>query len=222
VRQRHLIRDLQRLLPHGRTGSKVDTDEGLGGVVQACEDADCGAALLLDARDAKRLYLWAAGCPDGPSAMFRVRNLHTVAELNLEARRCLGVRNLLAFDSAFDASPERRVYKALLTRILAVPRGAARRTAATGGLASVRDSIEHVRHTFMLAWVDDRIWLRVYRIGRGLSGKLDVEEIGPRLVLEPVRIIASGFGGAILHENAAFGQAGQGSRADPGDDSEPE
>ena len=32
--------------------------------------------------------------------------------------------------------------------------------------------------------------------------KIDVAEIGPRLVLEPVRIIASGFGGAVLYSMA--------------------
>ena len=39
-----------------------------------------------------------------------------------------------------------------------------------------------------------------YRIETNPAGTLDVEEIGPRLVLLPTRIIASGFGGAILQE----------------------
>ena len=40
--------------------------------------------------------------------------------------------------------------------------------------------------------------MRVYRIESNPAGNLDVVEIGPRLVLLPTRIIASGFGGAIL------------------------
>ena len=105
ARHRHLLRDLLQLLPHGKLGSKLATDEGLRGVLQVwrtspkparagtergrapraqlCEDGDCGAALLLDARDPRRLYLWAANTPDGPSAMFQVVNIHTVAELKL-------------------------------------------------------------------------------------------------------------------------------------------
>ena len=59
-------------------------DDGLSGVLTLCEDADCGSALLLDARDPGRLHMWLAGCPDGPSAMFRVANVHTVAELKLD------------------------------------------------------------------------------------------------------------------------------------------
>lgn len=201
VRHRHLLRDLQRLMPHARTGAKLDAETGLRSVVHLCEDADCGAALLLDARDPLKLYLWIAGCPDGPSAMFRVLNVHTVAELKLVARRNAGVRSLLSFDQGFDASAERRVVKALLTRTFSVPREAARRNRAGG--SSSAPNIERVKHTLNFTWLDGRIWLRVYRIGRGLDGNMDVEEIGPRLVLQPVRIIASGFGGAILHSYEA-------------------
>ena len=310
ARHRHLMRDTLRLLPHGKPGLKLDAFEaGLSPVVSACEDADCNTALLFDARDPKRLYLWAAGCPDGPSAMLRVQNVHTVAELNVESRRCGGVRNLVVFDKAFDVSAERRVYKALLTRVFSVPRGVVRRVvppsqaagatsavdelqdelraletetgqgaggeslsgqpredeaeedgndgeeeaaeedededededeedeeeeeeakeidedgekveteevedgaaAATSGSKRPRKNgqraaangagVERVKHALCFSWVDDRIWMRVYRIGRGLSGKMDVDEIGPRMTLEPVRIIASGFGGAILSSN---------------------
>lgn len=234
ARHRHLQRDLLRLLPHGRPGSKLNTQDGLSAVVDACEDADCASALLLDARDPRRLYLWAAGCPDGPSAMLRVRNVHTVSELNVQARRCAGVRNLLVFDRGFDESADRRVLKALLIRTLSVPRSAVKKTAtAAASSRSAADDddaeadaaaegddafydeapaaaaapsasgpgVERVKHTLSFSWVDERIWMRVYRIGRGVTGAIDVEEIGPRLVLEPVRIIASGFGGAVLHQS---------------------
>ena len=285
ARHRHLMRDCLRLLPHGKPGLKLDAFEaGLGEVVTACEDANCNTALLFDARDPKRLYLWAAGCPAGPSAMLRVQNVHTVAELNMDAHRCGGVRNLLAFDKAFEISSERRVLKALLTRVFSVPRGAVKRVATArdkAGAASALDelqdelqaleaetviassgsasrasngaavdggddtaaeepeeqedeyddendlsddgegeaaangaanghskggsgsgaAVERVKHALSFSWVDDRIWVRVYRIGKGPSGKMDVEEIGPRMTLEPVRIIAGGFGGAILSTN---------------------
>ena len=277
ARHRHLMQDILRLLPHGRPGAKLDAQEsGLRGVVSACEEANCSSALLLDARDPHRLYLWAAGTPDGPSAMLRVQNVHTVAELNLAVRRCANVRNLLAFDSSFEVSAERRVLRALLTRIFAVPRGAVRRSvvsssASSEGLSAIEEAaagelegegegegegeeedetgapsggggggeddddeeeaddaadasaaaggeahrsgrggsgergggggVERVKHSLSFSWVDDRIWIRVFRIGRGPTGALDAEEIGPRMTLEPVRIIASGFAGAILHSN---------------------
>ena len=191
ARHRHLLRDLQRLMPHGQPGSKLAPEDGLSTVCELCEASDCGAALLLDARDPRRLYMWSAGCPDGPSAMFRVLNVHTVSELKFEARRCAGVRNLLSFDRSFEASSDRRVLKALLTRAFAVPRSA----------VAVRPSgVHRVKHAIAFSWVDGRIFVRFYRINEptheGVG--MDVEEIGPRFVLQPVRIIASGFGGAVL------------------------
>lgn len=247
ARHRHLMRDLLRLLPHGLAGSKHDTcDNSLAGVASACEDADCSAALLLDARDSERLFMWVVSCPDGPSAMFRVRNVHTVAELNFDTHRCAGVRNLLSFDASFDTSAHRRVLKALLVRTLSVPRGAAEKrsvaamrstdTVAAPSLPpddealedaekAVTDAasaaahanrpraaqqrrsaaVERVKHVLAFSWVDERIWLRVYRVGPDALGLIDVAEIGPRLVLEPVRIIAAAFSGAILHAHQGSG-----------------
>ena len=190
TRHRHLMRDLLRVLPHGKRGSKIATngEQGLGELLQLCEESDCSEALLLDARDpAGRLYLWAATCPEGPSVLFRVVNVHTVAELKLEARRAHRARNVLIFDRAFGCSSERRVVRALLTRIF-----------------SVDPSVEPGRalHAITFLWLDGRVWLRVYRIQYADDGTvLDVAEIGPRLVLEPVRIIASAFGGAVLHSH---------------------
>jgi len=191
ARHRHLLRDLLQLLPHGKLGSKLPTDEGLGGVLELCEDGGCGTALLLDARDPHRLFLWAANCPDGPSAMLQVVNIHTVAELNFDARRVSGARNVLVFDPAFQRSAEMRLIKALLTSAFAVPPDAA--VAAAGEALPAR-------HSVSFAWLDGRVWMRVYRIETNAAGNLDVAEIGPRLVLLPTRIIASGFGGAILQE----------------------
>lgn len=203
ARHRHLLRDLLRLMPHGKVGSKLSVDDdGLEGVVPLCEDANCDRALLLDARDSRRLYMWVAGCPDGPSAMFRVLNVHTVAELKFDVRSSAGARSLLCFDHGFEECAERRVLKALITQTFGVPRGT--RSARGGAL------VERVRHTLSFSWLDGRVWLRVYRMGIGLNGENDLVEIGPRLVLQPVRVIASGFSGAILstHEHGATNVAG--------------
>ena len=191
ARHRHLQRDLLRLLPHGRLGSKFGADEQLKAVVRLCEDAGCRSALLLDARDPHRLYMWAASCPEGPSAMFRVANIHTVAELKLDTRRAAGSRSLLVFDRNFEDTAARRVLKALLTRTFASPaRGKSKQ-------------LLPVQQTLNFAWLDGRVWIRAYRTVPHAfkEGETDVAEIGPRLVLEPVRIIASAFSGAIIHSS---------------------
>lgn len=106
----------------------------------------------------------------------------------------MGARNLLVFDPSFQTTSDLRVLRALLTRVFSVPRSRGRKRQ--------KERLEEpVRHTLSFAWLDGRIWLRTYRIGAAITGgdKIELEEIGPRLVLAPVRIIAGAFGGAIIH-----------------------
>ena len=186
ARHRHLLHDLLQLLPHGKLGSKLPTEDGLSGVLELCENGGCGSSLLLDARDPRRLFLWAANCPDGPSAMFQVVNTHTVAELQFDARRVSGARNVLVFDPAFNESAEMRVLKALLTNAFAVPADAAATT--SGAPLPARHSVRLAPkpspnpnpdpdpvpnpnrkpnrqpnpNQVSFAWLDGRVWMRVY------------------------------------------------------------
>ena len=188
ARHRHLLHDLLQLLPHGKLGSKLPTEDGLSGVLELCENGGCGSSLLLDARDPRRLFLWAANCPDGPSAMFQVVNTHTVAELQFDARRVSGARNVLVFDPAFNESAEMRVLKALLTNAFAVPSDAAATT--SGAPLPARHSVSFAANPkpnpdpdpnpnpnpnpnsnpnpnpnpnqVSFAWLDGRVWMRVY------------------------------------------------------------
>lgn len=188
ARHRHLQRDILRLLPHGKLGNKMGADQELETLAGVVEEADCDTALLMDARDPRRLYMWLAGCPGGPSAMFQVLNIHTVAELKMERRRAAGARALLVFDTEFEVCAERRVMKALLTQTFSV---------SVSGPARTHPKVQH---TIVFSWLDERIWMRVYRIVVDEARKTtDVAEIGPRMVLDPVRIIASSFDGAMLY-----------------------
>uniref|UniRef100_A0A7S0LPP0 Brix domain-containing protein n=1 Tax=Coccolithus braarudii TaxID=221442 RepID=A0A7S0LPP0_9EUKA len=198
ARPRHLLRDLLRLLPHAIESSKLDTDDGLEQVVGKCEDSDCSSAMLLDCRDRRRVYMWLANCPEGPSAMLRVLNMHTVAELKLDARRVLGARNVLVFDPVFSHGAEKQVLRELLTRVFSVPRSRGKRVSAATSTGT-RESV--ARHTVSFSWLDGSIWIRVYRmdVSEIDPQQTELNEIGPRLVLRPIRIIAGGFSGSILN-----------------------
>mmetsp|Transcript_61941 Transcript_61941/g.184355 ORF Transcript_61941/g.184355 Transcript_61941/m.184355 type:complete len:206 (-) Transcript_61941:111-728(-) len=188
ARHRHLQRDLLRLLPHGKLGSKMGAEQELSTLPEVIEEADCDTALLMDARDPRRLYMWLASSPGGPSVMFQVLNIHTVAELKMDRRRAAGARTLIVFQDEFEATAERRVMKALLTQAFSVPASGPPRTHPK------------VQHTIYFAWLDNRVWMRVYRIV--VDDKLartDVVEIGPRLVLDPVRVLAGSFEGSMLY-----------------------
>ena len=57
-----------------------------------------------------------------------------------------------------------------------------------------------VRHVVSFSWLGGAIWVRTYRIDSSEADprQSDINEIGPRLVLRPVRIVAEGLGGAVL------------------------
>jgi len=70
--------------------------------------------------------------------------------------------------------------------------------------------VDHILSFFV---VDDRIWFRNYQIvfsgnkeGEGKKGKGDMMlvEIGPRLVMNPVRIFSGSFAGSTLWENSSY------------------
>ena len=61
--------------------------------------------------------------------------------------------------------------------------------------------IDHVL-SFML--VDNKIWMRHYQVATAPSGALVLTEIGPRLVLTPIKVFAGSFGGATLFENPHY------------------
>ena len=152
ARHRHLQRDLLKLLPHAKLGAKMGAEQELATLPGMVEEANCDTAVLMDARDPRRLYMWLANCPGGPSAMFQVLNVHTVAELKMERRRAAGARTLLVFDGEFEVGAERKVMKELLSQAFAVPASGPTR--------------EHpkVQHTINFSWLDNRIWVRVYRV----------------------------------------------------------
>ena len=56
-------------------------------------------------------------------------------------------------------------------------------------------------HVFTFSIQDNRIWFRNYQI---LSEDGSLAEIGPRFVLNPIRIFSGIFGGATLYQNPSY------------------
>jgi len=74
-------------------------------------------------------------------------------------------------------------------------------------------------HVLSFALVDGRVWVRHYQIAESEDGAKRAEiaaaaragddltslvEIGPRLVLQPIRLFAGAFGGVTLYGNHAY------------------
>ena len=115
----------------------------------------------------------------------------------------MGSRPLLVFDKAFDSSPELQVAKEMFKGVFTVPRGHPK-------------SKPFVNHIMSFFIVDGRIWIRNYQITERGHNEKEAEkfakrgnepvltEIGPRMVLEIIRIFDDSFTGKTLYENPDF------------------
>eukprot|EP00736_Rhodelphis_marinus_P008035 Rmarinus@m.19483 len=203
-RHRHLLEDLRTLLPHGRKDAKLDAKDRLNVVNEVCDLQGCNLTLFLEARKKTDLFMWLARTPFGPSIRFLVQNIHTMDELKMTGNCLRGSRPLLVFDKVFDTQPHLAMMKEMLMQIFCTPK-------------SHRKSKPFVDHVFSFFYVDDRIWFRNFQIiepqnkaeAAAAEGKPTLVEIGPRFVLQPIRIFGGSFGGPTLYENPNYASPNQ-------------
>ena len=231
MRMRHLVNDLEALLPHSkkgtyaqsgsetyayRTDSKLDSKSDLGMLNELAELNNCNNCMFFEARRHEDLYLWMSKTPNGPSAKLQVQNIHTMDELKMTGNCLKGSRHILSFDQGFEQAPHWRLMRELLTHMFAVPQTA-------------RRAKPFVDHVLSFSVLDNKIWFRNYQIvekdpgaaaaeeARAASGQdaprkgrgektqePTLVEIGPRFVLTPIRIFEGSFGGPTVFDNAEY------------------
>lgn len=187
-RDRHLMKDLRTLLPHSKADTKMDRKDKLAIVNEICEMRNCNKCIFFEAKKKKDLYVWMSNSPRGPSAKFLVENVHTMAELKLTGNCLKGSRPLLSFSEVFTKAPQFILLKELFTQIFSTPRNHPKSQPFTD-------------HVFTFSVLDNRIWFRNYQI---LAEDGSLAEIGPRFVLNPIRIFEGSFGGATLYVNPHY------------------
>ncbi|XP_062568844.1 ribosome biogenesis protein BRX1 homolog [Saccostrea cucullata] len=187
-RGRHLMNDLRTLMPHSKAESKMDRKDQLFVINEMCEMRNCSKCIYLEAKKKQDLYMWLSNVPRGPSAKFLIENLHTMSELKMTGNCLKGSRPLLSFDQEFDKEPHWTLLKELLIQIFSTP----------NHHPKSQPFFDHV-YTFSIA--DNRIWFRNYQI---LEEDGSLAEIGPRFVLNPIRIFDGSFGGATLYQNPHY------------------
>ncbi|GAA6058958.1 hypothetical protein JCM10212_002910 [Sporobolomyces blumeae] len=219
-RQRHLMADLISLLPHSKKDAKLEDKHSLPSLNEIAYLSSCNNILFFEARRQHGdLYLWAAKAPNGPSCRFHVLNSHTMDEMKMTGNCLKGSRPVVVFDQQFDDAPHLKLIKEVLTHIFAVPKTARR----------AKPFIDHVIN---FSIVDGKIWFRNYQIidtppadavastssssravteaqAKKLAQKegaphLSLSEVGPRFVLNPVKIFEGSFNGACIYENKEF------------------
>lgn len=199
TRFRHLMDDLQKLLPHVKKESKLDSKDRLDIVTEVAELRNCNTVMLFESRKRQDLYLWLSKPPFGPSIKFHIANVHTMNELSFPGNNLMFSRPLITFDPAFDETPIMRLIKELLTQVFSAPAGH-------------RRTKPFVDHTISFTIVDGRIWFRHYQIVDAALNEKVVDksvdstlvEIGPRFVMAPFKCFSGSFKGATLWENSSY------------------
>lgn len=199
-RQRHLLNDFLNIIPHSVKESKFDSKNMLSELNELAELHGCTHCVFFEARKPQELFLWVSQCPNGPSAKFHVQSIYTVDELKTMGNFTFGTRPLLFFDQKF-ASGANQVIQELLTNVFNTPPGHRR-----------GDRHDFFDHALNFSSLDGKIWVRQYQIceGEGQEGKgsgangLSLTEIGPRFILNPIKVFDGSFRGKTLWENASY------------------
>ncbi|XP_006615595.1 ribosome biogenesis protein BRX1 homolog [Apis dorsata] len=187
-RHRHLMSDLKTLMPHHRSESKMERTKNLQIVNEMCEMKNCNKTILFEGRKKRDLYLWFSNIPIGPSVKFLVENIYTMAELKMTGNCLKGSRPLLSFDENFNTKLHYTLLKELLIQIFDVP----------NHHPKTQPFFDHI-YTFTI--LDNRIWFRNFQI---LTEDGGLAEIGPRFVLNPIKIFTDSFGGEVLWNNPTY------------------
>lgn len=187
-RARHLMIDLRTMMPHSKSEPKMDRKDKLFVINEVCEMKNCNKCIFFEAKKKMDLYMWVSNCPRGPSAKFLVENVHTMSELKMTGNCLKGTRPLLSFDKTFDEEPHWSLLKELFIQTFGTPNHHPK-------------SQPFFDHVFTFSISDNRIWFRNYQI---LEEDGSLAEIGPRFVMNPIRIFEGSFGGATLYLNPNY------------------
>jgi len=152
---------------------------------------------MLEARKHRELYMWVSRSPQGPSAKFQILNVHTLGELKMTGNCLLHSRPLLSFDKAFDERVELKLLKELFIQTFGTPRNHPK-------------SKPFFDHVISFLYHDKKIWFRHYQVApmteddREKPERQSLVEIGPRFVMDPIKIFDGSFGGATLWSNPDY------------------
>ncbi|KJE90858.1 BXDC2 protein [Capsaspora owczarzaki ATCC 30864] len=194
-RSRHLLNDLRTLMPHSKKDVKMDKKDKLVLVNEVCELKNCNNCIYLETRKKQDAYLWLAKTPSGPSVKFHIDSINTMDELRMTGNCLKGTRPLLSFDKNFETAPHLQLLKEIFTQVFGTPKGHPK-------------SKPFFDHVFTFSIVDNRVWFRNFQIIDQVNEDKEVEttlnEVGPRFVLNTIRIFDGSFGGATIFENPDY------------------
>lgn len=119
-RERHLMRDLLDLMPHSKKDVKIDSKNNSQLLNEVVELNNCNGCIYLESRKHNDLYM-SISRHNGPSVKFQVYNIHTMSELKLTGNAIKGSRSIILFDNTFDKYKHYKLMKSILTCTFQTP-----------------------------------------------------------------------------------------------------
>merc|ERR1712226_1337042 len=120
----------------------------------------------------KDVFMYVSDVNIGTSAVFLLHNICTMEELKLTGNCLKSSRAILSFGTEFEESPHLSLFREMFVSVFSTPYGHPK-------------SQPFIDHVFTFSLVDDKVWFRNYQI---LPDNGGLAEVGPRMVLEPVKI----------------------------------
>nr|CAG4644856.1 EOG090X07MB [Leptodora kindtii] len=187
-RDRHLMTDLREMMPHSKPESKMEKKDPVFVINEIAEMKNCNKCIYFEGRKKQDLYMWMSNIPKGPCAKFYIENIHTMKELKMTGNCLKGTRPFLSFDSAFDTKAHWMLLKELFIQTFSTPKNHPK-------------SQPFFDHIFTFTIIENRVWFRNFQI---IEEDGQMAEIGPRFVLNPIKIFNGSFGGETLWENPNY------------------
>lgn len=192
---RHLIKDLKDVLPHSKGSEKHDAGrhDSLEFINDICMSQNCNNVLFFQEVGLQD-FLYLAKSPSGPTVKFRLHNISTMEELRMTGNCLKGSRPLLHFDKQFDSTPKWKLLREMLVQTFSTPHKHPK-------------SKPFVDHIFGFYVCEDKIFFRNYQVlmrQQKQGQKYELVEIGPRFVLEPLRVLTGSFKGETIYNSDHF------------------
>lgn len=186
--------DLYKFIPHSKKESAVPPDE-IRFLDITAKDRHCDTIVLFEAKHRKvpECYMWVACAENGPTISFYLKETQSMSELKGLGNCLRGSRPLIFFDPSFNDNGIYEMSKLMLKRMFSVP-------------YQDKHAKPFVDHTISFYRVKNNIIMRHYQIQWNENDDEEpvLVEIGPRIKMVPVVVLAGTFKGNKIWENLKF------------------
>ena len=183
-----ILDDCVKLIPHAKKDNRLPMDD-IVALDEIAQDAFCDTVCLFQTMHKIEPYLWIADAKNGPSICFFIEEGKSMYDLAYVGNALKGSRPLCIFDKAFEQNDVLKLSKILLSRMFEVPHGD-------------KHAKPFVDRTMSFFVEDDKIVIRHYQVQWEEPPVL--VEIGPRITLIPVFILAGVMKGPKIWKHATW------------------